>query len=264
MSEKPQTDHVAHNVAIYSMQGIAPYYAREPLFAPEIQIFIKHKSEFADKTVLDIGVGTGRTSKYLAPYSKRYVGIELNKNMLDLFSEHLPQIELVQCDMREFYKLNKDKFDFVLGPYSAFDALNHNDRVKMFHDIHAMMQPNGMFVFATHNLNWAGVGSTPQLEHAKDPVRLLKNYLAHRKCVKNHRRMKPLEERYANFAILNDISHEWLALLYYITREEQTKQLRETGFEVLEVYDRNGVLLGQGMDDTHCAVLYYVCRRVIL
>jgi SAM-dependent methyltransferase len=262
MSDNPQTDHVAHNVSIYSLKGIAPYYAREPLFPPEIQIFIKHKSEFTDKTVLDIGVGTGRTSKYLAPFCKRYVGIELNKDMLDLFSENLPQIELVQCDMREFYKLNKDKFDFVLGPYSAFDALNHVDRVKMFHNLHAMMQPNGMFAFATHNLNWKGVGSTPQLERAKDPVRLFKNMLAHLKCVKNHNRMKPMQEHHETYAILNDISHEWLALLYYISREEQTKQLYEAGFELLEVYDRDGVLLEKGADDSHCAVLYYVCRRV--
>jgi SAM-dependent methyltransferase len=262
MNDISQTDHVAHNVSIYSIKGIAPYYAREPLYPPEIQIFIKHKSEFADKTMLDIGVGTGRTSKYLAPFCKRYVGIELNKDMLDLFSENLPQVELVHCDMREFYTLNKDKFDFVIGPYSAFDALNHADRVKMFHDIHAMMQPNGMFVFATHNLNWKGVGSSPQLERAKDPVRLFKNYLAYRKCVKHHQRMKSLEEHHETYAILNDISHEWLALLYYITREEQTKQLHEAGFEVLEVYDRDGVLLETGRDDSHCAVLYYVCRRV--
>jgi SAM-dependent methyltransferase len=262
MNEKSKADHVAHNVSIYSLKGIAPYYAREPLFPPEIQILIKHKAEFEAKIVLDIGVGTGRTSKYIAPYCKRYIGIELNQDMLDLFSEKLPQIELVHCDMREFYKLNKDKFDFVFGPYSAFDSLNHADRVKMFHDIHGMMQPNGMFVFATHNLNWSGVGSTPQLERARDPVRLFKNFLAHRKCVKNHQRMKPLEEHHSTYAILNDISHEWLALLYYITREQQTKQLNETGFEVLEVYDRDGILLAQDSDNTHCAVLYYVCRRI--
>ncbi len=262
MIEHPSADHVAHNVSIYSLKGIAPYYAHEPLHPPEIQIFIKHKAEFNAKTVLDIGVGTGRTSKYLAPYCKHYVGIELNRDMLDLFSERLPQIELVQCDMRDFSSINKDTFDFVLGPYSAFDSLNHADRIKMFHDIHAMMRPGGMFCFSTHNLNWAGVGSTPQLERAKDPVRLLKNYLAHRKCVKNHARMKPLEERHETYAILNDISHEWLALLYYITREQQTRQLAEAGFDVLEVYDRDGILLEAGTDDSHCSILYYVCRRV--
>ena len=255
-------DHVTHNVSIYSRKGIAPYYAREPLHPPEIQIFIKHKAEFSNKTVLDIGVGTGRTSKYLAPYCKRYVGIELNKDMLNLFSENLPQIELVHCDMREFAGLNKDKFEFVLGSYSAFDALNHADRVKMFHNTHTMMQANGMFCFSTHNLNWKGIGSSPKLERAKDPVRLMKNFFAHRKCLENHKRMKQLEERHETYAVLNDISHEWLALLYYITRAQQTLQLQEASFKVLEVYDYNGNLLLEGSNDSHCAVLYYVCRRI--
>ncbi len=262
MTKHSLADYVAHNVSIYSLKGIAPYYAREPLHPAEIQIFIKHKAEFDSKTVLDIGVGTGRTSKYIAPYCKRYVGIELNKDMLDLFSEKLPQVELFHCDMRDFSSLNEDKFDFVLGPYSAFDSLNHTDRLKMFRDIHAMMQPGGMFVFSTHNSNWVGVGLPPQLERTKDPVRLLKNFFAHRKCIKNHARMKPLEERHETYAILNDISHEWLALLYYITREQQTRQLAEAGFKLLEVYDHNGIMLEAGMDNSHCAVLYYVCRWV--
>ncbi len=265
MSDENQSglaDHVAHNVSIYSLKGIAPYYAREPLHPPEICIFIKHKAEFEGKTVLDIGVGTGRTSKYLAPFCKRYVGIELNRDMIDLFIVKAPQIELIQCDMRNFSGMNKDVFDFVLAPYSAFDSLNHVDRVKMFEDIHEMMSPAGMFVFSTHNRNWAGIGLGPKLEIAKDPVRMLKNIFAYRKASNNRSRMKPLEENHPTYAILNDISHEWLALLYYITRAEQLRQLAEIGFELLEVYDHEGILLPDGADDSHCAVLNYVCRHV--
>ncbi len=254
--------HVADNVAIYSLKGIAPHYAQEPLHPPEIHIFIKHKAEFEGRTVLDIGVGTGRTSKYLAPFAKRYVGIDLSRDMLAHFSGQLPNTELIHCDMRNFAALNTDVFDFVLGPYSAFDSLKHSDRVQMFRDIHAMTSLGAMFAFSTHNLNWTGIGNTPELERSRDPVRMLRNVVAWRLYVRNHRSKKPFEERHAEYAILNDISHQWLALLYYITRENQVKQLSATGFEVMEVYDREGRILPAGADDSHCAVMYYVCRRV--
>ena len=75
---------------------------------------------------------------------------------------------------------------------------------------------------------------------------------------RNHARMKSMEQREQNYAILNDVSHQWLALLYYLTRAAQTRQLAEAGFEMMEVYDRDGALLAEGRDDSHSAILHYV------
>lgn len=261
-SASPMADHLQDNIAIYALKNIAPYYAREPLYPPEIHFFLKYKAHFAGKTALDIGVGTGRTSRYLASHCARYVGIDLSREMLALFGPPLANTELVHCDMRHFKARTNDIFDFVLGSNAAFDALNHQDRLAILRDIFEMTAPGAIFAFSTHNLNWHGIGQGPSMTWVKDPVRALRNWFEYRRSLKNHRKMRNQEERYATYAILNDVSHHWLALLYYIGRCEQTNQLEEHGFEVLEVYDRDGNIIPPGADDSGHASLYYVCRRM--
>ena len=260
VDDAPPDDRLADNIAIYALKGIAPYYAREPLYPPEIQILIRYADAFKGKIVLDIGVGTGRTSTYLAPHCKTYVGIDLSAAMLAEFTSPLPNTTLVQCDMRVYRRRNTHRYDFVLGSNSAFDALTHADRIAMFADVHAMTVPGAIFAFSTHNLNWTGAGAGPSLRFARDPVRCFRNLQEYRVGLHNHLRMKPLQSRHGSHAILNDVSHRWLALLYYITPEAQTAQLRDAGFEVLEIYDRAGRQVGEGDRDN--AVLNYVCRRV--
>ena len=255
-------DRLASNIAIYALKNVAAYYSREPLYPPEIHIFLKHRDAFYGKAALDLGVGTGRTSRYLAPCCARYVGVDLSSEMLALFGPTLPNTSLVECDMRRFRGRTDERFDFVLGSNSAFDALGHDDRLAMFGDLHAMTNPGALFAFSTHNRNWSGVGKGPELAASRDPVRLLRNLQEYRTGRRNHARMTPSEERHEAYAILNDVSHQWLALLYYVTRAEQTRQLGEAGFEVIEIYDRDGVILAAGADDSHCAILYYVCRRL--
>ena len=260
--EQKTSDHLASNIAIYALPDVATYYSREPLYAPEIHIFLKYRDAFHGKAALDLGVGTGRTSRYLAPYCRRYVGIDLSAEMLALFGPTLPNTSLVHCDMRRFRASTDERFDFLLGSNSAFDALTHDDRLAMLGDLHALSNPGAVLAFSTHNRNWSGVGKGPQLALSKDPIRMMRNLMERLAVSRNHTRMKRLEQQHETYAVLNDVSHRWLALLYYVTREDQTRQLERAGFEVIEVYDRDGIVLAAGDDDSHCAILYYVCRRV--
>ena len=51
---------------------------------------------------------------------------------------------------------------------------------------------------------------------------------------RNRRRVLPFEHVESEFAVLNDISHDFAALNYYILRDAQARQLAAHGFELLE------------------------------
>ena len=50
----------------------------------------------------------------------------------------------------------------------------------------------------------------------------------------------PSERHEERYAILNDIGHEFRTLHYYVTRDNQERQLREHGFELAECLDLEG------------------------
>jgi hypothetical protein len=58
--------------------------------------------------------------------------------------------------------------------------------------------------------------------------------------VRNRRRLGPLQERHEGYAIVNDFSHFYSLLHYYIRRDDQERQLNELGFELLECIDADG------------------------
>ena len=60
--EHPSFNLIDHNAQIFFKPKLASWYAGEPLVAAEAIILIRHRETFAGKSVLDIGVGSGRTT----------------------------------------------------------------------------------------------------------------------------------------------------------------------------------------------------------
>src|SRR3954467_1912708 len=63
------------DAAIFMAPAVAKHYGNPAPFAAEAMILIRHKEAFAGKRVLDLGVGAGRTTQYLAPFAANYLGI---------------------------------------------------------------------------------------------------------------------------------------------------------------------------------------------
>ena len=77
----------------------------------------------------------------------------------------------------------------------------------------------------------------------------------------NRQRVLPFEVSEQSYAVLNDISQDFAALHYYITRNAQERQLAEHGFELLECLDLDGRPVGPEDEMADCAELHYVARR---
>jgi SAM-dependent methyltransferase len=107
------------------------------------------------KTVLELACGTGSILVQLRG-EYEVVGVDLSPRMLEIASEKLPGVELVQGDMTEV-RLGRT-FDAVLCLY---DSINHllrfDEWLALFDTACAHLAPGGVFVFdmnSQERLDW--------------------------------------------------------------------------------------------------------------
>ncbi len=90
-----------------------------------------------------------------------------------------------------------------------------------------------------------------QVEYFKKFVKSSINHIRNR----NHQKFDD------EYAIINDVAHNYAMLTYYIDKVNQVKQLEDMGFETIEIYDTHGNMLNLDSDDKDSAWIYYVARK---
>ena len=105
-------------------------------------------------SMLDLGVGTGRTGYTFAPLVERYVGLDYSPRMIELAERLLgqdPSVELILGDARDLSPVD-GSFDFVLFSFNGIDAVGHEDRLRILAQVRAKLAPDGLFLFSSHSL----------------------------------------------------------------------------------------------------------------
>lgn len=114
---------------------------------------------------------------------------------------------------------------------------------------------------SSHNRAYAPrLGEPLRLRH-RNPRNFVATAIRLPRWVRNRRRARRAESEAPEYAILNDISHDFLALHYYITRDAQQHQLTAHGFDLLACFDLEGRPVGPGESAADCPELHYVARR---
>ncbi len=116
--------------------------------------------EYAKKqqgVILELGCGTGRVSLALAEEGFQVTGLDLSKQMLDVFKTKLNQkpelfdnITLIHGNMAEF---SLDcKFSMIIAPFRAFQALtDNNDIENSLSCIYKHLTNEGIFIINVFN-----------------------------------------------------------------------------------------------------------------
>ena len=99
-------DLTEHNARIFFSGDLADWYADQTLCAAETTILLRHKEAFAGKTVLDLGVGSGRTTRFLLPFAGSYTGVDLSPQMIARARRGFPKARLLEMDIRELAALS--------------------------------------------------------------------------------------------------------------------------------------------------------------
>ncbi len=249
------------NRAVYYSRSVYLYYLSKSLMAAEAACFSKYEQQLNGRDVLDIGVGAGRTARFLAPRARRYESIDYSPVMVDYMRRALPEISVHQGDFRDLSMFPDGSFDFVLATANVIDALPHEGRLMALNEARRVLRPGGLLAFSTHNLGYKFAFSGPRMGWSWNPVRLAVRAVQYVLGSWNHRRLGPLRRTTAEYALLDDPGHFYSCLHYYITRQTVQAQLENAGMTLEDAYDGKGRTLSETDDDSENPWLFYVAQR---
>ena len=246
------------NQAAYARTETVVWYKDfEFILKPEAVILEAIAPVIKGKKLLDIGIGGGRTTKFLLEISSDYTGIDYTPDFIEAARQRFPNANLLCCDARDLRGFADATFDFVLFSFNAIDYMIHEDRLSCLAEINRVLKPGGFFMFSTHNRDYRHFDKFPWQERRFD-LNHLKSCLYTLVHLPKHQRMKKYEVRTDEYAIINDNAHGFSLLAYYIGFAEQVRQLHEVGFVSVEAYDMEG---NPTQGDVNFPWIYYLARR---
>jgi SAM-dependent methyltransferase len=101
--------------------------------------------------LLDVGLGTGRTTAILRRLSDDYVGVDYSPGMVAAARERHPGVDIRQGDARDLTGIPSGSVDLVLFSYNGIDAVDHDDRQLVLAEFRRVLRPGGLLVYSTLN-----------------------------------------------------------------------------------------------------------------
>lgn len=207
-------------------------------------------------TILDIGVGGGRTSPYLSQIAARYVGIDYSQGMVDACKRRFPDLDFRYGDATKLEDFGDGEFDVVVFSFNGIDNIpTLEGREQAMREAARVLKPSGVFIVSTHNARSMAVW--PQLSAARGaqiPWRIVYAVYA---SIRLAGRVLPREAFWRGCGYVQDPVHGGLAT-YTATPRHMTPQLEAAGFEVVQI-------VGGRVPDSTLSIFtpwhYYACKR---
>jgi len=248
------------NRAVYYNPGAFRPYLSRLLTMPEAACLLKYQPHISGRDVLDIGVGAGRTARYLAPLARRYVGVDYSPVMVAYVRQTQPTLAIHQASFQDLSMFGEASFDFIFATDNVIDTLAHQDRLSALREAARVLRPGGVLAFSSHNLRYRRARSVPWLDWSWDPVRLARNGAKYAVSWWNYLRVGRLRRITAEYALLNDRGHLYACLHYYTVRSMVRDQLAVAGLRLVEAFDGDGQPLAESEGDEQFPSLLYVAR----
>jgi ubiquinone/menaquinone biosynthesis C-methylase UbiE len=104
------------------------------------------------KTMLDIGVGGGRTSIYFLNLVESYLGIDIISDFIDSLQKKYSQKQFKCMNVLDITNLEKT-FDFILFSHNGIDNLLTLEKyTKTLDNMYKVCNKNGYVCFSSHNI----------------------------------------------------------------------------------------------------------------
>jgi ubiquinone/menaquinone biosynthesis C-methylase UbiE len=139
------------NLETYDAIEVASYYASLNYLTPCERLlfdsFIPRGS-----SVLDLGVGGGRTTGYLANRASAYVGLDYAASMVQACQRKFPGLEFRVADAADLSGFRDESFDAVVFAFNGIDyVFPLEGRRLCLRHIHRILKRNGCMIFSSHN-----------------------------------------------------------------------------------------------------------------
>jgi SAM-dependent methyltransferase len=252
------------NAATWLDPALVDFYAGDTgLQGAEARILDELRPRMGAWSMLDLGVGGGRTTTHFAPAVADYIGVDISPAMVEHCREHFrsTRCRFEVLDARALATLGAQRFDFVLFSFNGLDYLGHDDRLRALAQIHAVCRPGALFCFSTHNIRALAHLMRLRAQFVRDPAwlrRNLRNWLRWR--LRHARHLAQVAAQRRDWAIVNDGAHDCRLEAYYIRPAAQLAQLAPW-FGGTRVFSGSGAELSrEDLESSDEDWLYFLCE----
>jgi SAM-dependent methyltransferase len=267
------SDQLQVNASAWQRGEHVAEYANRRLLPVEVVLLVRYRDVLSRRT-LEVGCGAGRILGYVAQLGGEAHGIDISPAMVEHCHSRYPAADTQVGDLADISRSAEGPFDAVLALDNVLDVFDDAERRRVLADLRGLLAPDGLLMFSSHNLAYIDRGARRDAGSTASPgrVRGLLSEVVSRppsnvaRAVaripgrrRNRKRLGPLQRRGDGYAIINDSAHDYALLHYYIGRDDQERQLHETGFELIEALDADGGSVGPGQPNPD-PWLHYVAR----
>jgi SAM-dependent methyltransferase len=230
----------------------------------EAALFDRYRAALSGR-VLEIGVGAGRLTRHLCGLASTLSGLDVSPVMAERARQVCPSATIEVRDLRDLSGYADGAFQAVVAGFNVIDIVDHEERLAVLAGVRRVLGSDGLFLFSSHNRAF--------IRSVHGPVRQVFADLRTRRFrraaagivrlprrVANHRRLHPYERTESTYAIVNDTAHDYAVLQYYITRDEQERQLAAAGYGLIECRDLAANEVPAGTAAGTSSELHYVAR----
>jgi hypothetical protein len=173
-----------------------------------------------------------------------------------------PTATFSQGDIRDLSEFETASADALVAGFNLIDVLTHEERGVFLDEVHRILSPGGLFLFSTHNLACVPLIQGPIHSLSRNPIRAANRIVRLPRSLRNRRRLAPLQQFEDDYAIVNDVAHDYSLLHHYIGRDGEQQELSQHGFELLECLDLAGTVVAPGETADGCHELHSAARRL--
>lgn len=115
----------------------------------------KFAKDLTNKTLLDVGAGTGRYSIWAKKKGANVTAVELVKYNLGILKTNDSSIKAIEGDARNLKKIKNDSFDIVLLFGPLYHILSYDEKLVALNEAKRVVKPNGLIFISYLNNEYA-------------------------------------------------------------------------------------------------------------
>jgi len=137
------------NREAYDRPEVVSAYLEDRVLQPaEITLFERYLAGV--RSVLDLGVGGGRTTPFLSP-GREYVGLDYAPGMIEACRRRFPGLDFRVGDASDLGWAGDGSFGAVVFSYNGFDYLDDAGRRRCLEEVARVLTVGGPFIFSRHD-----------------------------------------------------------------------------------------------------------------